>query len=164
MRDTFHLPQIPTASCYLITNKTNNNNSYNRNIRQDNRCNASTNPNKTTSLYALHCFFKLASQELSPSFRKQAIVKKKVPSNLKSKKNTENQQNRKNKKVVFPDLVNKKENAKRKITCVNKIKEPSKRKGRSISMSGNPPTIQEDSSGNRQVTEKKQRKRKTTLS
>ena len=156
MKDTLHLPQIPTSSCYLTTSKNTSCNS--KNIQSNDRYN---NTNKTTSLYTLHCFFKLASQELSPSFRKQAIAKKKIPSNLKSKRTIENQQNCKNKKVMFPDLVNKKQNAKRKIACVNKIKsESSKRKGRSISMSGRPPTIQE--AGNQQ-TANKQRKRKTTV-
>ena len=151
----FHLPKIP-STCYLTANRQTTSSPPVKKRVKDNNNN---NKRKNTSLYSLHCFFKLASQELSPAYRKQAVEGERashvtINDNTKDEQgqqhqrtkkrgsqNNNNKGNNKNKQVVFS-------NARTKVSCVNKFKNGArKRKERSISLLDErqpPPPIAEE--------------------
>lgn len=71
MNDGVRLPEI--ASTRFLKMKGNVKNHQPRSLCEKGEVsNRTKNP---TSLYTLHCFFKLASQELTPCYRKQAAVR-----------------------------------------------------------------------------------------
>ena len=69
MRDVLHLPEIKNN--YLTGENVRKPPAKHFRVKED------------TSLYLLHCFLTLASQEMTPSFRRQA---KSVPEDIESKK------------------------------------------------------------------------------
>ena len=149
---------------YKITNNSfdnnNSNNSYifrNANNNSFDNSHNTTNNNRknSSSLYTLHCFYKLASEELSPAYRKQAVVEdnrtsedtldtestKDKHQGHRSKKRGGGEPNNTNKKhnkqVGFSSVVTrKKDNAKRKVDACNKFKDGArrKRKDRSVTL------------------------------
>ena len=142
-----------------ISNITNNSfdNSHNNNNNQ-NTYNKNTNKN-TSSLYTLHCFYKLASEELSPAYRKQAIIEDNKKSEVdndfskdehhRSKKRGGGDPNNTNKKhskqVGFSNVVTKKkDNAKRKVDACNKFKNGARRKRKERSLTLSETSIAED--------------------
>ena len=129
-----------------------NNNSFDNN--NQNTYNKNTNKN-TSSLYTLHCFYKLASEELSPAYRKQAIIEdnKKSDSSKDEHHNPKkrgggepNNTNKKhNKQVGFSNVVTrKKDNAKRKVDACNKFKNGARRKRKERSVTLSETSIAED--------------------
>lgn len=74
-----------------------------------------------TSLYTLHCFYKLASQELTPSYRKQAAVRQAEIDLNKHRKKIEE------KNVADVTSQNRYALGKRKINCLQKLQ---KQRGR----------------------------------
>lgn len=129
----------------------NNNTHYHSNHNTYNTTNNTDNRKNNSSLYTLHCFYRLASEELSPAYRKQAVVEDSRTSEhasnvtdqqqyrLKKRGGGEsNNTNKKhNKEVTFSTIVTrKKDNAKRKIEACHKFKNGArKRKERSVTMS-----------------------------
>ena len=126
MNDGVHLPEI--ASTRFLKMNGNARKHQSSSLCEGGKMAVSNRTKNTTSLYTLHCFFKLASQELTPCYRKQAAVRQ-----------AEIDLNKHRKKVVDknrPDVAgqNKTIAAKRKVDSLQKSKKQQRGRERTTSM------------------------------